>query len=519
MSSPITVVEKGTEHEHGSAYESCSIREIQDRISDLGGAIKGLGNLMMGYELLHTISRDKSQRTIACERTLPHSPKYTTLQKSSVNLANSTNYNSISSYAPPKRHTPIPTLRGGAATPPSPSYTSLATELDRIYSQLLSNTSHQLSSERTQAWSSVAGILQLRNAYLETQLAEYEEMYASALQDIKWNVDMCARLEDRLEAYEEEERAEVERECLKRTMKQGKQEEDDEKDQKEDANNSPLSSHTSNPGKEAVENHVHPFFIFYPSRSLILIPGLPAQTLRFATGTTLQQIHDLLTQSHNNNNDDFLEISPTALIVRDILAARESMGIMLPDSLRDEVVCIRVPERCAGIDGDVRIAAWETVKEEGDEEDVVIEEDAGDDNWGSHCEQYFNDCEWSGEGSIEEEGMSVCSCTACAEEMEAGNKGPVGISVCKEGKDHEDDRSDEECCGCNSDSDDAKEVQHDDEARTPWGKRKSPKKHCAIHFRGEMVQPRWDSVPFLNHCPPYTTSRVDITHHRISPEL
>jgi hypothetical protein len=463
-SRPITVMKKETEHEYGSAHEHRCTRDIWDRIEDLGGEIRGLGKRIAGYKVLHTTNLKKPERII---------------------------------------NHPIPTLRGGAGAPASPSsfsnsYTSLGTDFDRIYTQLISNTfapSHQPPPAYTQAWISIASILELRNAYLETQLAEYKEMYASAMQDVEWNVGMCARLEEELESREAE---------------------DGNKAQQERTNLQSLR--IPNPVEQMAENHLAlypPSFMFYPSRSLIVTLGLPAQTLQFAPGTTLRQIHDILAQPHN----EYLEEYPAARIVHDILATRKSMGITLPDGLCDEVVCICIPEKCGGVDDEVQIAAWETGGEWGKEEDeVVIEENVDEDDWGSHFEQFFSDFEWNGKGDGEE-GTSVCSCTACAEEMGSGNKsdlrGSLGISVREAGKEPEDDGSDGEYCRCDSDSDshDGDEVHHEDEAPSPWG---------------ETMRPRWDSTRFLaplddekpatNHCPRHTSLGPKLTHQKNMPD-
>jgi hypothetical protein len=123
----------------------------------------------------------------------------------------------------------------------------------------------------------IARILQLRNAHLERQLVKYRDLYASAVEDLQWNVDMCAGLEERLRECEDQ-RIEGVVECAFLKKRLDKLEEDAKKEG--NTNGKPEETVTQEPSRP-------PSFIFYPRLSLILIPGLPAQTLQFAPETTL----------------------------------------------------------------------------------------------------------------------------------------------------------------------------------------------------------------------------------------
>jgi hypothetical protein len=267
---------------------------------------------------------------------------------------------SINSSSPSNRpQNPTPTLRGGSSSPlPSPSPSpSLASDFERIYTRLLTNTPTP-PSPLTQSWMHIARIIQLRNAHLERQLVEYRDLYASAVEDLQWNVDMCAGLEERLRECEDQ-RIEGVVECgfLKKQLEKleanSKENEKSGKGEEDEDRREALPHNESKPTS----------FIFYPRLSLILIPGLPAQTLQFAPKTTLPQIHDLLTQLPSYTNR-FLQISPTAKIVRNILAARDALGITLPEILCDDAVTISIPDTKEKVDCTVKIAAWETHDEE-----------------------------------------------------------------------------------------------------------------------------------------------------------
>jgi hypothetical protein len=350
---------------------------------------------------------------------------------------------SMNSSSPSNRpQNPTPTLRGGGASSPLPSPSpspSLASDFERIYTSLLSGTP-ATPSPRTQSWMHIARILQLRNAHLERQLVEYRDLYASTVEDLQWNVDMCAGLEERLRECEDQ-RIEGVVECgvLRKRLENmeaeekdkdtnGKEEEEEEEDRRE-----ALPHNESKPTS----------FIFYPRLSLILITGLPAQTLQFAPKTTLPQIHSLLTQISISTNK-VLQISPTTKIVRDILAARDALGITLPEILRDDAVMISVPDIDEKVDRTVKIAAWETV----DEEESV---------------------------TSSKKQRSVCSCHLCSEESDPYAPLP-GVSV-RGGDDDDDDDDDDDYDS--GDEDD--EVDHEDEAKDPWAMKR---KYSKASIRG-----------------------------------
>jgi hypothetical protein len=123
-----------------------------------------------------------------------------------------------------------PSMRGGGVGEtfrpipvPSESYIGLTEDFDGFYDQLVHNTltacGQNAQMACTETWVSVAGILQMRNRYLERQLEELKELHVSVVEDLKWNMEMLARLEDKLDTAEEEKaHALVELGLLKRSM-------------------------------------------------------------------------------------------------------------------------------------------------------------------------------------------------------------------------------------------------------------------------------------------------------------
>jgi hypothetical protein len=250
-------------------------------------------------------------------------------------------------------HISTPDLRGGSSSPNPNSSNSRAEEFDRIYARLEAATPTLLPSI-TQSWIHIARLLQLRNAHLERQLSEYKDLYASAIEDLQWNMDMCADLEERLDVCEDEKiESAVQLGFLKKRIANL------EADTRQ-KDSTWKSEETHGP----TTNFTPTSFTFYPRLSLIIIPGLPALTLQFAHATTLPQIYSLLTRITPSTNE-FLQISPSAKIVRDILLARDALGIALPEPLNDEAVTISIPKiEEEGVNRTVKIAAWETFDEE-----------------------------------------------------------------------------------------------------------------------------------------------------------
>jgi hypothetical protein len=508
MSECPSVVEKEMKHEYGSEYEEKCVKELRGRIAELGSEIKHLeGNLLTGCDLLHTTNPSEHERTAACNRTFSHNPVSSGRQKGTTCFPDDNTLNPNSSHhssSKPQQH--IPALRGGGCRSSSHSYNSLATEFDRVHTQLLQNACPSPPTAYTQACISVAGILQLRNAHLERQLSEYHEMYASAMQDLQWNVDMCAKLEERLEGVEEEKcRVAIELGFLKRRFaKQDTKETHVDSDGEGKKSEMPReSTDTSCKATEMPVSNPDPkLFIFYPSRSLIVLPSLPALILQFPKGTNLRQIQDLLNRKQ--------ELSPCEIMVRKIMIARDAMGIALPESLLDEAVRIGVPEGNEKVDNSVEIATWETVEDYGDgyvkfrprsAERKEAQPPGTSDVDGRSLDfgEVFGDWEWSDDGGEE---TSVCSCMLCAEGLTLGLGNtanmyrPPVISVRGGGGDSEYNGSEECCvcrCACDSDSGDADEVEHEDEARNPWAqKRKASEEDWENDLRDEMNRPVWD---------------------------
>jgi hypothetical protein len=352
----------------------------------------------------------------------------------------------------------MPNLRGGSSSPVPNTSNSRAEEFDRIYTRLVAAPPPLLPSI-TQSWIHITGILQLRNAHLERQLSEYKDLYASAVEDLQWNMSMCADLEESLDLCEDEKiESTVELGFLKKQIAKLEA----ESKQKDITSN---REETHDPATDATPKS----FTFYPRLSLIIIPSLPALTLHFAPATNLPQIHSLITRIHPSTKNKFLQLSPSAKIVRDILLARDALGVALPESLSDDAVTISIPEigkEC--VDRTVKIAAWETCE---DEESGWVEfrersvERKRDERIFS-ASKLFGEFGYASAYS-EEEGQSVCSCHLCKEPY--GPSSPPVVSI-RGGydPDDDDDYDDDEDTPDTDDEDGEDEVEHEDDARDPW---------------------------------------------------
>ncbi|KAH5061771.1 hypothetical protein HBI73_205270 [Parastagonospora nodorum] len=410
------------------------------------------------------------------------------------------------------------TMRGGGCakilTPiqaPSESYTRLAEEFDSIYDQLVRNTLETCGKEQTSActmaWISVAGILRMRNTYLERQFEDLKEMYNSVVEDLRWNINMLTSLEDELDTAEEEKAdALMELGFLNKSME--KREEKDqykgkEREVQRPANPTPnkgasRDSHvlfspavkelqTTSSEKMTADRTLAMYFYFYPLRSVIVLPGSSAQILQFPQGTKLQDVRKILNHQHDND----LEIDTCAARVRDIIEIRDRMGIDLPESLLDDVVLVGIPESHQAhtmADNAVRIAAWETFDSDDYVEFVPRAQDdkrvtpvrtmpqhSKDDRF-IQLAHIINSFDYRPDTANEELADSVCSCNLCAADAMFDNatdmRNPPMVSVRGGGDPHDDDDDDD--YGYYAPYlDDEDEVDHEDEANDPWKEKMS----------------------------------------------
>lgn len=97
-------------------------------------------------------------------------------------------------------------------------------------------------------------------------------------------------------------------------------------------------------------------FYFLPRTALILLESSPPRSYQFPRGFTLHHIYqDLVCRYNKDSSDD--PIFQTL----EILGMRDYLGIRLPDTIRDEVIKIGVPDLDAAPDDvdDIPLAAWE----------------------------------------------------------------------------------------------------------------------------------------------------------------
>lgn len=218
-------------------------------------------------------------------------------------------------------------------------------------------------------YSRFPGRLQARNAHLERQLEEYEEIHESAEDDMEWYREVLKLLEAEIRELRGEVRALTEQNRRLRRKLERKEVIEAEGVQRVERIEEPAST-SKGKGKEVAkatekedEEEVleKRFFYFYPSTSTIVLPGLPARILRFPRRVDLPGIHDYLDHQYKIKN----ECDEAATIVRKIMDANVSLGIQLPDNLRDQAVVISLPEDHDDVEvhTGAKIAAWRTVED------------------------------------------------------------------------------------------------------------------------------------------------------------
>jgi hypothetical protein len=414
-----------------------------------------------------------------------------------------------------------PTMRGGGGGEDlrhvqvhSEAYVGLVEEFDRLYDQLMLTTLQSCEngpkSICTKAWVSVAKILQLRNRYLERQLEELNEIHGSVVEDVRWNMEMVTTLEDKLQTVEEEKADAFEELGFLRKLMEQKEEKSPGKgkepmrpanptpDQErlsqspvEDKSTTSKRSPTSR-ARTKPNSILTTCFYFYNLRSVIIVPGSPAQILQFARGTTLKDVQTMLNTQHKRG----MQTDQCAASVHRIMDIREQMGIELPESLLDEAVMIGMPETSQAhttTDDTIKIAAWETVDNQDYVEFVPRTRDdtrvsskprtaavsMKDDHFFQMAD-IVNSFEYNSVTANEDLSDSICSCNLCASDVLLNKTTrtyqPPIVSVRGGGDEWDDDDYDDDDYdedggygyGVYDSDDDDDEVDHEDEANDPW---------------------------------------------------
>jgi cell division protein FtsB len=416
-------------------------------------------------------------------------------------------------------HQGVPSVRGGyehrfdSIPHRFDEYHSLVQDFDNIYSQLLQNTFSvcgRAPPTCTQAWMSAADVLLLRNRYLEQQFEQFRETYDSTVEDLRWNMNALSKLEDEAEVLREEKaNALMELGFLKRRLEKEEHKEQRTGDVKRGItpmdpcqhqeldgyfpNSSALHELPDLPGLDA---HTHEgsskSFYFYPSRSLIVVPGSPAQILQFERGVTLHDIREIVDARHRSGARSGL----CASLMKEIMDIRDRMGIGLPEPLADEAVLISVPEprqQTEDVEHAVKVAAWESMnddehvdfiprrqeaKQDAQQPAVVFPRSEGTlDNNTSRAGNVFDSFQFSDNGEVEE---SLCSCPLCTNSLHTtaiNPYAPIPSVRCGPG-DESHPEHDYLRADCRADEEDYGETNHEDEAATPWVKGE----RCAIYY-------------------------------------
>ncbi|KAH9877964.1 hypothetical protein J1614_003181 [Plenodomus biglobosus] len=241
-----------------------------------------------------------------------------------------------------------------------------------LYAHLLHHTSSTCtqcpSSDCTEAWMSLATVLQTHNAFLEREVEEFKKMSESLMGDVRWQMGNLGKLEELCEGLEQERDLllrEVEelKKTVERSDNRGFQSEEIAQEAIErgvwDMHASAADDEIEQSTPKTSKSHVHhTAFIYRPSPSYIIFPTTPPQIFHFPSAPTLPLIYALLNHRRTHVGED----NPYLMRVREILDVRTAMGISLPDSFEEEEIEVGIPDLLFSEweDGDVEIAAWKS---------------------------------------------------------------------------------------------------------------------------------------------------------------
>jgi hypothetical protein len=367
-------------------------------------------------------------------------------------------------------------LRGGSSGTDTSHDASFAEEIDALYDCLAQGyDDYTQVPPREETWVLIVNKLQKRIRHLDKQLVEYKDMYDSAMEDVEWNVKRLA------ESEEAKANALVELGFAKKEIRDTKKEIRDTNKEIRDTNKEirdtkkdnklvsmPLSTSQLQPSATC--------FYFYPSRSVVVIPGSPAQALQFPRGSNLYNVHEMLNRQHKKGG----KLNPAASVVLEIMNSRHKLGIQLPETLLDEAVLISVPETPA-TDNSVQIAAWETVDNEyiefipRQEETVpvtrpVVARTSSADVVATRSHELAHLINAFDSFQGDSTTPSVCSCKSCAAELAPdGHKhAPPTVSIRGGGDENEWDYYDDEDPEPYDEDDYEEDIVHEDDANDPW---------------------------------------------------
>jgi hypothetical protein len=329
-------------------------------------------------------------------------------------------------------------LRGGSSGTDTSHDASFAGEIDAMYDRLAQRyDDYTQVPPREETWLLILNKLQKRIRHLGRQLVEYKDMYASALEDVEWNVKRLAESEEaKANALVELGFAKKEIRDTKKEIRDTNKEIRDTKKEIRDTkkDNKLVSMPLSTSQLQASAT----CFYFYPSRSVVVIPGSPAQALQFPRGSNLSE------------------------------------------SLLDEAALISVPDTPA-TDDSVQIAAWETVDNEyvefipRQEETVpaarpVVARTSSADAVATRSHELAHPINAFESFQGDSTTPSVCSCKSCAAELAPdGHKhAPPTVSIRGGGDENEWDYYDDEDPEPYDEDDYEEDIVHEDDANDPW---------------------------------------------------
>lgn len=307
------------------------------------------------------------------------------------------------SLEPAMKDCTLPRLRGGGMDLEE-THTNvpenIADDFERVYDDLLQKNAETCGtltpSPCTEAWMKLASLLQMRNSYLEHQMREMQEMNESLTEDVHWHLNALNALEEQLREAQIERAialAEVldlkiqsacstkRHESLDAVSNDGDSMYTDMASSGSDTPSTRLNSGRVNDDSDTVcantsrssSNHIimppstalHPAarpqptgFFFYPTHSAITLPTTRSRSFHWPPGTTLYQIRNMLILRHEHT----IQENPHLAQILEIMDQRAILGVQLPESMRDEMLWIGVPDvhGARAVDGgdSVESEAW-----------------------------------------------------------------------------------------------------------------------------------------------------------------
>ncbi|KAI4954326.1 hypothetical protein J4E91_002038 [Alternaria rosae] len=295
-------------------------------------------------------------------------------------------------------------IRGGSGYETDPSFANetSANDPSSIYEPLIQEAAtvdaNSAPSLRGYSWIALANVLQTRNFFLERELKNFKEINNSLMQDLHWQMDVQAEMEERLEAALAEKNAIAEDLLVLKTRLMYPIEtttahtvSTDDKEEVIQIGKGPQESpgpvtvrggnedllplaistkdttpqaFLSEPSRTCATITTNSFD-FYPRKSTIVFAGASPHLYQFPYRSTLPEIRRIL---ESEDGEEALSNDPYIARVLEIMKIREEMGIELLENISDERVTISICDVPSDwhLDRETKIATWEVYDEDVD---------------------------------------------------------------------------------------------------------------------------------------------------------